>query len=201
MKIRHSEGLHKAHFICLRIYFGLFSSIHLFYSVKQMKTVTHTGDCKRLWTGANSRLSATPESYSPGCCSLGATSRPQPRPTDPESSVQEAPFFNKFPGDLHSLELDPGIGCTASCHQGGDSEDLCYLIKPSPRRACTYVHTDARWQDTVWEKLHFTLRFLAPSLPGSAHLRFQVTETLPNRTYKTLTFPLKLQCIFYYIYV
>lgn len=96
MKIRHSEGLHKAHFIYLRIYFGLFSSIHLFYSVKQMKTVTHTGDCKRLWTGANSRLSATPESYSPGCCSLGATSRPQPRPTDPESGVQEALFLTSF---------------------------------------------------------------------------------------------------------
>ena len=35
----------------------------------------------------------------------------------------------------------------------------------------------------------------------SAHLRLQVIETLPNRTYKTLTFPLKLLCIFYYMYV
>lgn len=96
MKIRHSEGLHKAHLICLRVYFGLFSSTHLFCSVKQMKTVTHTGDCKRPWTGANSRLSATPESYSPGCCSLGATSRPQPRPTDRESGVQEALFLTSF---------------------------------------------------------------------------------------------------------
>ena len=103
--------------------------------------------------------------------------------------------FNKFAGDLRSLELDPGTGCIASCHQGGDSEDLCYLIKPSPRLACTYVHTDERRQNAVWEKLHFTLRFLAPSVSRSAHLRLQVIETLPNRTYKTLTFPLKLLCI------
>lgn len=109
--------------------------------------------------------------------------------------------FNKFAGDLRSLKLDPGTGCIASCHQGGDSEDLCYLIKPSPCLACTYVHTDERRQNAVWEKLHFTLRFLTPSVSRSAHLRLQVIETLPNRTYKTLTFPLKPLCIFYYMYV
>lgn len=53
MKIRQSEGLHKAYLLSLRVYFGLFNFTHLFSFCKTDENCKTEGNCRIPWSGPN----------------------------------------------------------------------------------------------------------------------------------------------------